>query len=200
MTSSRRATGQSAFVAGAATLDRLPPPRQPEVAFAGRSNVGKSSLLNRLVGRRALARVSKTPGRTQQINFFAIDDRLLLVDLPGYGFARVPLAVKDEWRHLVEGYLRAERPLRGVLVLVDIRRGVLPEDEQLLAFLAALGVPTGVVATKVDKLNRGERTVALARLATAAAGGRAPVGFSAVSGEGADAVWDVIEGWVGKSG
>jgi len=200
VTSSRRATGQSAFVAGAATLDRLPPPRQPEVAFAGRSNVGKSSLLNRLVGRRALARVSKTPGRTQQINFFAIDERLLLVDLPGYGFARVPLAVKDEWRHLVEGYLRAERPLRGVLVLVDVRRGVLPEDEQLLGFLAALDIPTGVVATKIDKLGRGERTVALARLATGAAGGRAPIGFSAISGEGADAVWDVIEGWAETTG
>jgi len=196
VTAGRRAAGQSVFVAGAATLDRLPPPRQPEVAFAGRSNVGKSSLLNRLVGRRALARVSKTPGRTQQINFFAVDDRLLLVDLPGYGFARVPLAVKAEWQHLVEGYLRRQRPLRGVLVLVDLRRGLQPDDQQLLDFLAALGLPAGIVATKADKLGRGARTTALAQLtAAAAAGGRAPIAFSAVSGEGVDAVWDLIEAW-----
>lgn len=197
MSSGRRATGQAVFVAGAARLDRLPPPRQPEVALAGRSNVGKSSLLNRLVGRRALARVSKTPGRTQQINFFAVDERLLLVDLPGYGFARVPLAVKAEWQRLVEGYLRGARPLRGVLVLVDVRRGLQAEDAQLLDYLAALGVPACVVATKVDKLGRGERRAALARLVVAATGGRAAIAFSAVSGEGADAVWDVIEAWVG---
>ena len=197
MATGRRATGQAVFVAGAARLDRLPSPRQPEVALAGRSNVGKSSLLNRLVGRRALARVSKTPGRTQQINFFAVDERLLLVDLPGYGFARVPLAVKAEWRGLVEGYLRGERPLRGVLVLVDVRRGLQAEDEQLLEFLAALGLPACVVATKVDKLTRGERREALARLVVASTGGRAAIAFSAVSGEGADALWDVIEAWVG---
>ena len=196
MASGRRATGQAVFVAGAARLDRLPPPRQPEVALAGRSNVGKSSLLNRLVGRRALARVSKTPGRTQQINFFAVDQRLLLVDLPGYGFARVPLAVKAAWQQLVEGYLRGDRPLRGVLVLVDVRRGLQPEDAQLLDFLAGLGLPACVVATKVDKLSRSERRGALARLVVGATGGRAAIAFSAVSGEGSDAVWDVIEGWV----
>ncbi|MFN8641378.1 MAG: ribosome biogenesis GTP-binding protein YihA/YsxC [Candidatus Binatia bacterium] len=156
MTDGRRAAGQAEFVAGAARLDRLPPPRQPEVALAGRSNVGKSSLLNRLVGRRALARVSKTPGRTQQINFFAVDGRLLLVDLPGHGFARVPLPVKAQWRGLVEGYLHGGRPLRGVLVLVDVRRGLQAEDEQLLDFLHAVGVPACIVATKVDKIGRGE--------------------------------------------
>lgn len=189
----RRAAGQAVFVAGAATVDRLPPPRQPEVALAGRSNVGKSSLLNRLVGRRALARVGRTPGRTQQINFFAVDDRLLLVDLPGYGFARVPLAVRGAWQHLVEGYLRCARPLRGVLVLIDVRRGLQPDDQRLLEFLAAIGVRAAIVATKADKLGRGARTAALARVG--GPGGRPAVAFSALSGEGADAVWRLIEEW-----
>jgi GTP-binding protein len=193
MPAGRGAADAAVFVAGAATLDRLPPPRQPEVAFAGRSNVGKSSLLNRLVGRRALARVSKTPGRTQQINFFAVGDRLLLVDLPGYGFARVPLSVKAQWQQLVEGYLRGPRPLRGVLVLVDVRRGLQPDDQQLLEFLAAIGARAAVIATKVDKLGRGARAAALARIGTP--GGRPPIAFSALTGEGTDAVWDVIEGW-----
>ncbi|MBX3028113.1 ribosome biogenesis GTP-binding protein YihA/YsxC [bacterium] len=193
MPSGRRGAGQAVFVAGAATLDRLPPPRQPEVAFAGRSNVGKSSLLNRLVGRRALARVSKTPGRTQQINFFAVDERLMLVDLPGYGFARVPLAVKAEWRQLVEGYLRGARPLRGVLVLVDVRRGLQADDQQLLDFLAAIGLRSAVIATKVDKLGRGARAAALAKLDRP--GGGPPIAFSALNGEGTDAVWGVIEEW-----
>lgn len=188
-----RGGAQAAFVAGAARLDRLPPAGQPEVALAGRSNVGKSSLLNRLVGRRALARVSKTPGRTQQINFFAVDARLLLVDLPGYGFARVPLAVKAEWRRLVEGYLLGGRPLRGVLVLVDARRGLQDEDRQLLAFLAAHGLSARLVATKVDKLNRAARQAAVRELAAAVA---APIACSAVSGEGVEDVWRAIDDWL----
>lgn len=196
MTALRRATGQASFVAGAERLERLPPPGPAEVALAGRSNVGKSSLLNRLVGQRALARVSKTPGRTQQINFFSVADRLLLVDLPGYGFARVPLAVKAEWRRLVEGYLLGARPLHGVLVLVDVRRGLQDEDRSLLAFLAAHGVRAAVVATKIDKLARGARARALAALATETGAAGTPRPCSAVSGEGIDAVWDVIAGWV----
>lgn len=193
MPAGRGPAGQAVFVAGAATLDRLPPPRQPEIAFAGRSNVGKSSLLNRLVGRRALARVSKTPGRTQQINFFAVDERLMLVDLPGYGFARVPLAVKAEWRQLIEGYLRGSRPLRGVLVLVDVRRGLQGDDQQLLDFLAGIGLRAAVIATKVDKLGRGARGAALA--AFGRPGGRPPIAFSALNGEGTDAVWELLEEW-----
>ena len=187
---------EAAFVAGAARLDRLPPPRLPEVAFAGRSNVGKSSLLNTVVSRRALARVSKTPGRTQQINFFSVDERLLLVDLPGYGFARVPLAVKDAWRGLVEGYLTAPRPLRGVFVLVDVRRGLAADDVQLLEFLDAHDIATRVVATKLDKLTRGLRAAALAGMADAA--GTAAIGFSVKERLGAAALWQQIDGWVGK--
>jgi GTP-binding protein len=178
------------FVAGADRLDRLPPPTLPEIAVAGRSNVGKSSLLNRLLGRRALARVSKTPGRTQQINFFAVDERLLLADLPGYGFARVPLAIKEQWRGLVEGYLTRRHTLRGVVVLVDVRRGIEPDDTQLLEFLASQRRAVLVVATKIDKLGRGAQLQSMARIREHAAGA---IAFSAVTGEGTAELWSAVE-------
>jgi len=178
---------EARFVAGAATIERIPPATLPEIAVAGRSNVGKSSLLNRLVGRRSLARVGKTPGRTQQINFFALGDWLTLVDLPGYGFARVPLAVKEEWRHLVEHYLIRRAELRGVVVLIDARRGVGDEDMTLLDFLAAHGVPAQLVATKIDRLKRNERVALQRRLGTEA------LVFSSTSGEGVDELWRAIE-------
>jgi len=183
---------RSEFVAGAARLDRLPAPTLPEIAVAGRSNVGKSSLLNRLVGRRALARVSKTPGRTQQINFFAVEDRLQLADLPGYGFARVPVALKQQWRALVEGYLTHRRTLCGVIVLVDVRRGVEPDDAALLEFLAAHGTAALLVVTKVDKLGRGARTQSLARI-RGQWPGAPPIAFSAVTGEGTAQLWSALE-------
>jgi len=186
-----QAPRRAEFVAGAARVDRLPPPALPEIAFAGRSNVGKSALLNRVLGRRGLARVSKTPGRTQQINFFAVDERLLFVDLPGYGFARVPLVVKEQWRRLVEGYLTRRRTLRAVVVLVDVRRGIGPEDARLLDFLAAHDLPAILVATKVDKLARGPRLRRLAEI-TAQRRGAPVIGFSAVTGDGAAELWAAL--------
>lgn len=177
--------GLPRFVAGAATPDRIPPPTIPEVAFAGKSNVGKSSLLNRLCGRKGLARVSKTPGRTQQLNFFLFDERLMLVDLPGYGFARVPLEVKANWKMLVEGYLTNRRTLRAVVVIVDVRRGIGHDDAQLLDFLDARGIRSILVATKLDKVKRGERR-RLLEAVRSASGGRTVIAFSAVSGEGID--------------
>jgi GTP-binding protein len=179
------------FVAGAARVDRLPAPTLPEIALAGRSNVGKSALLNRLVGRRALARVSRTPGRTQQINFFSVDDRLVLVDLPGYGFARVPLSVKEQWRELVEAYLTARRPVRAVVVLVDVRRGIEADDARLLDFLAAHGRMAVVVATKVDKLGHAARLRALAAIGEQS--GAPPIAFSALTGEGTAEIWAKLE-------
>jgi GTP-binding protein len=178
---------EARFVAGAATIERIPPATLPEIAVAGRSNVGKSSLLNRLVRRHGLARVGKTPGRTQQINFFAIGDRLTLVDLPGYGFARVPLAVKEAWRRLVEHYLTRRAELRGVVVLVDARRGIGDEDARLLEFLAAHGVAAQLVATKIDRLKRSERAALLRSLEPDT------LLFSATSGEGVDELWEAIE-------
>lgn len=124
----------------------------PEVAFAGRSNVGKSSLLNRLVRRKAFARVSRTPGRTREINFFEVNRRFVLVDLPGYGYAQISKDRRAEWRPLIEGYLRGSASLRGVVQLIDVRRDPSDDDLQMLDFLGDVGVPTIVVITKMDKL------------------------------------------------
>ncbi len=182
-----------ATFAGAATEPgRFPAPSLPEVAFAGRSNVGKSSAINRLVGRRGLARTSSTPGRTQQLNFFALDDRLVLVDLPGYGYAKVSKTARAAWRPLVESYLGARGVLAGVVLIVDVRRGLEEEEHQLLDFLGALGVPVLVLATKIDKLNRGEQAKALRALAASTL---PVVPFSAVTGDGVAAVWRTIAEW-----
>lgn len=124
----------------------------PEIAFAGRSNVGKSSLLNTLLRRKALARVSHTPGRTRQINFFSVNKQFVLADLPGYGYAKISKSRKAEWRPLIEGYLTASRKLAGVVLLLDVRHDPSPDDLQMLDFLAELGAPTIVVATKTDKM------------------------------------------------
>jgi GTP-binding protein len=142
-----------------------PEPTLPEVAFAGRSNVGKSSLLNLLLRRRKFARVSNTPGRTREINFFKVNDAFVLVDLPGYGYARVSKERRHEWRPLIEGYLRQATQLRGVVLLIDIRRDPTAEDRQMLEFLADIGVPTLVVVTKVDKLSRQAVATRVAQLA-----------------------------------
>lgn len=142
------------FLGPMATVDGWRPETTlPEVAFAGRSNVGKSSLLNQLVRRKAFARVSRTPGRTREINFFEVNGRFVLVDLPGYGYAQISKARRAEWRPLIEGYLRASRNLRGVVQLLDVRRAPSDDDLQMLDFLGEIGTPTIVAVTKVDKLS-----------------------------------------------
>lgn len=123
----------------------------PEIAFAGRSNVGKSSLLNALLRRRKAARVSKTPGRTREINFFRVNDAFMLVDLPGYGYARVAKERKAEWKPLIEGYLQSSPNLRGLVLLLDSRREPSDDDRDMLAFLAERGTPVLVAITKMDK-------------------------------------------------
>lgn len=142
-----------------------PEPGLPEIAFAGRSNVGKSSLLNRLVRRRALARVSTTPGRTREINFFRVNDRFVIADLPGYGYARVAKTQRAAWRPLIEGYLGGCSGLRGVVLLVDVRHDPSPDDAGMLAYLAELGAPTLVALTKMDKLPPGRRVARAGALA-----------------------------------
>jgi len=176
-----------------------PPVKLPEVAFAGRSNVGKSSLLNALVRRRAIARVSKTPGRTREINFFEVNGEFLLVDLPGYGYARVSKAARDAWRPLIEGYLLGTSALRGLVLLLDVRRDPTPEDEQMLAFLAERGVPVLVAITKIDKLTARAAAERVEQLTSML--GLEPdqvVPFSAVTGTGRDelaaAVVDLVSG------
>jgi len=125
----------------------------PEIAFAGRSNVGKSSLLNRLVRRKAFARVSRTPGRTREINFFRVNSSFVLADLPGYGYARISKEKKADWKPLIEGYLRGTPNLAGVVQLLDLRRDPSDDDAEMLDFLAELELPTVVVLTKADKLS-----------------------------------------------
>jgi GTP-binding protein len=141
------------FMGGMATVDGWRPSTElPEIAFAGRSNVGKSSLLNRLVRRKAFARVSNTPGRTRELNFFKVNGNFVLVDLPGYGYARISKTRRAEWRPLIEGYLRASPTLRGIVQLLDARHDPTDDDKQMFDMLADIGVPTIVVVTKIDKL------------------------------------------------
>lgn len=165
----------------------------PEVAFAGRSNVGKSSLINKLVRRKKLARVSNTPGRTREVNFFQVNDQFVLVDLPGYGYARVSKDTRAAWRPLIEGVLRGSPGLRGIVLLLDARHEPSPEDLQMLEFLAELGTPAIIVVTKVDKLTKSARDARLASLA-AQAGIEADqmIPFSAVTGEGRDELAEAV--------
>ena len=183
---------EARFLGAATRPGAEPPPALPEVAIAGRSNVGKSALLNSLLQRRGLARTSATPGRTRQLNFFVVNERFTLVDLPGYGFAVGPERERLGWGPLVEGYLRGRPTLRGVVLIVDVRRGLEAEETQVLDFAAAVTLPAVVVATKLDKLSRSQARGALERLG----GTPAVIGYSARTGEGRDALWRVIAGWI----
>ena len=147
------ALAQAAYVLSVHDPRELPPPGIPELAFAGRSNAGKSSAINALAGRRRLAFVSKTPGRTQLINFFSLAGRAFLVDLPGYGYAGVPGAVRDHWRTLVGGYIAERTSLAAVVVVMDIRHPLTPLDRTLLEWLRAAGRAVHVLLTKADKLS-----------------------------------------------
>ena len=157
----------------------------PEVAFAGRSNVGKSSLLNSLVRRKAFARVSRTPGRTREINFFRVNNGFVLVDLPGYGYARVSKAKKSEWRPMIESYLRRTTQLRGIVLLLDIRREPSDDDRAMLDFLAEVEVPTIVALTKTDKLSKAGALERAAKISRALAlESDQVIPFSTQTGEG----------------
>ena len=170
-----------------------PEPSLPEVAFAGRSNVGKSSLLNRLVRRKRFARVSNTPGRTREINFFRVNDAFILVDLPGYGYARVSKEQRAAWRPLIEGYMRTSPQLRGIVQLLDARHEPTDDDEQMLDFLAELGVPSIIVLTKIDKLTSTQASRRVDEVSAKLGLDREQVIlFSAVTGRGRDELADAI--------
>lgn len=167
----------------------------PEIAFAGRSNVGKSSLLNRLVHRKKFARVSNTPGRTREVNFFKVNGAFVLVDLPGYGYARISKERRAEWRPLIEGYLRASPQLRGIVQLLDVRHDPTADDEHMLNFLGELEVPTIVVLTKTDKLTPTQRANRLGELSMQLGlDAEQVIAFSAVTGEGRDELAEAIDG------
>ncbi len=189
------------FVASAADPSQFPAGGLPEVAFAGRSNVGKSSLLNALLGHARLARVSRTPGRTRLLNFFRVvtSDRqgaaFLFVDLPGYGYAKAAKALQEQWGPMIEGYLSARPLLRGVILLTDVRRG--EQDEVSLArWVEAQGLGLVAVATKIDKLPRGQRAQGLRDLETLL--GVPVIGCSATTDEGTDEVWKAIRAMLGR--
>jgi GTP-binding protein len=149
--------GDCTFLKGVVALDQLPPPDLPEVAFIGRSNVGKSSLVNALTGRKALARTSNTPGRTQELNFFDLGGRLMLVDLPGYGFAKAPKPAVEAWTRLIRQYLQGRPNLTRVNLLIDARHGIKPPDEDFMTMLDRSAVVFQVVLTKADKLKAGQQ-------------------------------------------
>jgi GTP-binding protein len=183
------------FLGGmASTGGWRPEPVLPEVAFAGRSNVGKSSLLNRLIHRKKFARVSNTPGRTREVNFFKVNGVFVLVDLPGYGYARISKEKRAEWKPLIESYLRGSPQLRGIVQLLDARHDPTGDDRQMLDFLSELGVPTLIVLTKIDKLRPAERKKQLADISAALGlDDDQVIPFSAVTGEGRDELADAMQ-------
>ncbi len=182
----------AAFLKSAFDESQYPPPDKTEVAFAGRSNVGKSSLLNALVNRKNLARTSSTPGRTQALNFFRVNDRFTFVDLPGYGYARVSREVKKSWRGMVEAYLRNRPNLKAVVVILDIRRDLEEDDRSLMEWLEQEGKNVIPVLTKVDKLTRRERDSRVREMGRNLSGivSQKPILFSAKTGEGRKEIWD----------
>lgn len=194
---------EASLLKSAASRAGWPKPGLPEVAFAGRSNVGKSSLINALTGRKRLARTSAAPGKTQLLHFFSIDARFILVDLPGYGFAKVPLAVRGKWQPMIEEYLGAREPLRGVVVLIDARRGAGEMDLELLGWLGAVDLPACIALTKADKLGRAERRAASEAVAGALMEGgglygrwSGPILTSAKENLGRRELWAQIEEWI----
>ncbi len=157
--------GPCDFIWGAASTDNLPPQSLPEIAFVGRSNAGKSSLVNALTGRRTLARVSHTPGRTRQINFFRLGEKLILADLPGYGYARASKSLAEEWQTLIFAYLRGRPNLRRVALLIDARRGAMETDRAAMGLLDSAAVSYILVLTKLDQLSPSERVKAQTEIA-----------------------------------
>lgn len=182
------------FIKSAARASHYPPARLPEIVFAGRSNVGKSSLINSLVNRKRLAKTSSTPGRTQLINFFEINAELVFVDIPGFGYAKVPLAIRRSWAPMIETYLTTRRTLKGLVLILDSRRTPGPEELALVDWLNRHQIATVLALTKIDKLSRSRQLVCSRSAAAALA---VPQGeivlFSAKTRQGRDELWHRLE-------
>ncbi len=190
--------GDVTFLKGVVAMSGLPPADRLEVCFAGRSNVGKSTLINALTGQKSLARASNTPGRTQEINFFVLNPEHYLVDLPGYGYANAPLAVVERWQALLKAYLRGRQTLRRAFVLIDARHGIKPVDEEILSLLDSAAVTFQAVLTKADKVKAAARDTVLTqvreKLATHPAAFPEIVLTSAETGDGIPTLRSIIAG------
>ncbi|MFN3786232.1 MAG: ribosome biogenesis GTP-binding protein YihA/YsxC [Thiothrix sp.] len=191
---------QAMFLQSATTRKTLPPERGLEIAFAGRSNAGKSSVINRVCSQKALARTSKTPGRTQLINFFRLPDGHCLVDLPGYGYAKVPEAVKVEWQTFIEAYLTQRNALRGMVLVMDIRHPLTDHDQLLLHWACSRALPVHILLNKQDKLTRGAaaNTLLQVRKALVEFTGVSVQTFSALTKQGLETCWERLEQWLDK--
>ncbi len=177
------------FVVSANQPEQFPADGLPEIAFLGRSNVGKSSLLNALIGQKRLAFTSSTPGRTQTINFYRVEGRQYFVDLPGYGYARVPYGMRDQWKELIDKYLRDRPTLRLSFLVIDARRGWMQKDLDLKDWLDSEGQKYKVIVTKMDKLNQAEQQRGMAGIQKLV---QDPLPFSALSGRGVREIWQAI--------
>ena len=181
------------FIKSVYHLPDLPKPLLPELAFSGRSNVGKSSLINVLLNRKGFAKTSSTPGRTQSINFMEINSSFYFVDLPGYGYANVPLAVRKKWQPLIEGYLAQRTTLRLLVLLADIRREPQEDEELFVAWLKQLDIPLLVVLTKIDKVKKNSQVASLRQWQRRLDIDEKIVLFSAVTGEGKEKIWRYLD-------
>lgn len=186
------------FVRSSTSLENCPEKGHPEVALAGRSNVGKSSLLNKLTNRKKLARISNTPGRTQTLNFYLINDNFYLVDLPGYGYAKVSKRMRAQWGSMIEKYLSVRETLRGVVLIVDTRHEPTALDMQMCRWLRVAGLPFAVAATKADKISRGslQRQRSIIRKGLGLGEEEILISFSARTGAGREDIWNVISSWI----
>ncbi len=186
---------QARYTLSAHQLNQLPLDEGIEVSIVGSSNAGKSSAINALTDQKSLARTSKTPGRTQQIVIFQLDDSRRLADLPGYGYAKVPSALKMHWQNVLEGYFRTRRCLQGVVIVMDIRHPMKPFDQQMLAWCGAAGVPCHVLLTKADKLKRGPAQSAMLKVSKVLPGDTTAQVFSARTRQGVDELIERMGHW-----
>ena len=184
------------FLLSASTKRQFPAETLPEIAFAGRSNVGKSTLINSLLNRKKLVKTSATPGKTQLINFFRVNDKFYFVDLPGYGYAKVPESVRRKWQDLVEAYLSERKTLRNVVLIIDSRHNPTKQDRQLLEWLKYFQRPSLIVASKIDKLKRGQVKNHLQKIKNNLSIESAPLGHSSMQYGSREEIWKKLDPWI----
>jgi len=184
------------FILSASSPWQFPSPTLPEIAFAGRSNVGKSTLINSLLNRKKLVKTSSTPGKTQLINFFKINDKFHFVDLPGYGFAKVPETVRQQWQRLIEAYLQERESLRNVVLIIDSRHGPTSQDRQLKEWLDYYDRPVLIVASKIDKLKRGQIQKHLKIIRQDLSLDTMPLAHSSLEKGRRDEIWKNLNPWL----